>query len=349
MQLEKNFIRDFEEVYHKTESYCYDFEGKTILVCGGAGFLGSLFLKYFLFLNKYKLDQECKIISVDNYLGRSNTGQLEDKNLINLEHDLTTDLSLKLYKEKIDFIINCSGCASPYFYEKFPLETMEVSTIGTKNLLQIALQHNARILNFSSSEVLGTPPAEFIPTAEEYTPTVKTLDKRSCYDVTKMYIETLSYVFRDQFNLDCKIVRPFNVVGYFRQDDQRVIPNFMSKCIRGEKITVYSPGSQTRSFCWYGDFISGCIKVLTKGKDILYHVGSPENEISMLDLAYLVEKVCGKKDIVEVIERPLVYKHEPKRRCPSVDKIKKELDYTLDVNLEEALKRIYTWAEKNYK
>ena len=89
--------------------------------------------------------------------------------------------------------------------------------------------------------------------------------------------------------------------------------------------------------------------VLTKGKDILYHIGSPENEISMIDLAKLVEKVCGKKDIVELVDPPIVYKHEPKRRCPSVDKIKKELDYTLDVPLEEALKRIFDWVKKNYK
>ena len=348
MQLEKNFIRDFEEVYKKTEYNCYDFEGKTVLVCGGAGFLGSLFVKYFLYLNGEKFSYPCKIISVDNYLGRQNDKHLEDQNLINIDHDLITDLSLKLYKEKIDFIINCSGCASPYFYERFPIETMEVSTVGTKNLLELALQHNSRILNFSSSEVLGTPPAEFIPTDESYTPSVKTLDKRSCYDVTKMYIETLSYVFRDQFNLDCKIVRPFNVVGYFRQHDKRVIPNFMSKCIREEKINVYAPGTQTRTFCWYGDFMAGCIKVLTKGKDILYHIGNPENEISMIELAKLVEKVCGKKDIVELVERPIVYKHEPKRRCPSVDKIKNELDYSLDIDLEESLSRIYSWAQKNY-
>ena len=347
--MDKSFIRDFKEIHQKTESHCYDFEGKTVLICGGAGFLGSLFVQYFLYLNKYKLTDPCKIISIDNFLGRKNTGQATGENLVNLEHDLTTDLSLKLHNKKIDFIINCSGCASPYFYERFPLETMEVSTVGTKNLLQIALQHNARILNFSSSEVLGTPPAEFIPTKESYTPTVKTFDKRSCYDVTKMYIETLSYVFKDQFNLDCKVVRPFNVIGYFRQDDQRVIPNFMSKCIKGEKIKVYAPGNQTRSFCWYGDFISGCIKVLTKGKDILYHVGSPENEISMIELAHLVEKICGKKDIVQLIDAPIVYKHEPQRRCPSVDKIKKELNYTLDVGLETALERIYNWAKENYK
>ena len=123
----------------------------------------------------------------------------------------------------------------------------------------------------------------------------------------------------------------------------------MSKCIKGEKIKVYAPGTQTRSFCWYGDFMSGCIKVLTKGKDILYHIGSPENEISMIDLARLVEKICGKKDIVQLIDAPIVYKHEPQRRCPSVDKIKKELNYTLDVDLETALERIYKWAKDNYK
>ena len=127
--------------------------------------------------------------------------------------------------------------------------------------------------------------------------TAKTLDKRSCYDVTKMYIETISYIFKDQFNVDCKIVRPFNVIGYFRQDDKRVIPNFISNCLKGEKMRIYAPGDQTRTFCWYGDFLSGCIQVLTEGKDILYHIGNPSNEISMIDLAKMVEKTCGKKNM----------------------------------------------------
>ena len=349
MNFKKFHHRDFGEIYKKTESNCHDFEGKTILICGGAGFLGSLFVKYFLYLNKYKLEESCKIISIDNFLGRQWAEQPKDENLLNLEHDLIADPSLKLHSQKIDFIINCSGCASPYFYEKFPFETMDVSTIGTKNMMQLALQNNAKILNFSSSEVVGTPPPECIPTDEEYIPTVKTFDKRSCYDVTKMYMETLSYVFKDQFNLKCKVVRPFNIVGYCRQDDQRVIPNFMSKCIKNEKIKLYAPGTQTRTFCWYGDFMAGCIKVLTRSKDILYHIGNPENEISMLHLAKLIEKVCGKEDIVELVDAPRVYKHEQKRRCPSVDKIKKELDYTVDVGVEESIKRIYEWAKENYR
>ena len=349
MNFKKFHHRDFGEIYKKTESNCHDFEGKTILICGGAGFLGSLFVKYFLYLNK-KFKNKCKVISIDNFLGRTKRNYLEDDNLVNLDHDLTSSfLSLKLYKEKIDFIINCSGCASPYYYERYPIETMDVSTTGTKNLLQTALENNAKILNFSSSEVLGTPPKEFIPTDENYIPTAKTLDKRSCYDVTKMYIETISYVFNDQFNLDCKIVRPFNVIGYFRQDDQRVIPNFISKCLKNEKIKVYAPGTQTRTFCWYGDFLAGCIQVLTKGRDILYHIGNPENEISMIDLAKAVERASGKKNIVELVEPPIVYKHEPRRRCPSVDKIKKELDYSLDIDLDESLGRIYEWAKENYK
>ena len=341
--------RDFKEVYNKTQEETYDFEGKTILVCGGAGFLGSLYVKYFLYLNENVLTDKCRIISLDNFLGRDKTTQPEDPYLTNLDHDLIMPLDLKLHNKQIDFIINCSGCASPYFYERFPLETMDVSTIGTRNVLTLALKHNARVMNFSSSEVLGTPPAEFIPTKEDYTPTALTLDKRSCYDVTKMYIETLSYVFRDQFNLDCKIIRPFNVVGYFRQDDKRVMPNFISKCLREEPINVYAPGDQTRAFCWYGDFLAGSIKVLTKGKDILYHIGNPENEIPMLDLANRVASIAGKKDLVRIIQPPIVYENEPKRRCPSVDKIKNELGYECTVGLDQSIKRMWEWAKDNYK
>ena len=112
---------------------------------------------------------------------------------------------------------------------------------------------------------------------------------------------------------------------------------------------IYAPGTQSRTFCWYGDFLAGCIQVLTQGKDILYHIGNPNNEISMIDLAKLVEKVSGKKNMVELIEPPIVYKNEPKRRCPSVKKIQKELGYALDIDLEESLSRVYDWAKDNYK
>lgn len=345
----KHLERDFREIHALTEEETYDFDGKTILISGGAGFLGSLFVKYFLYLNKHKLKFPCNIISLDNFLGREKTKQPEDPYLVNMDHDLIAPLGLKFHNKKIDFIINCSGCASPYYYERFPLETMDVSTIGTKNLLEVALHHNARILNFSSSEVLGTPHGEFIPTPEDYTPNVLTLDKRSCYDVTKMYIETISFVFRDQFNLDCKVVRPFNVVGYFRQDDKRVMPNFISRVLKDEEITVYAPGSQTRAFCWYGDFLAGCIKVLTKGKDILYHVGNPENEISVIDLANKVAKIAGKEELVKVVKTPLVYENEPQRRCPSVDKIREELNYQTTIDLDESINRMLEWAKQNYK
>ena len=307
----KYLDRDLKEVFENCEEESADFDGKTIVICGGAGFLGSLFVKYFLYLNKNKFSFPATIISLDNFLGRDKTKQIEDPHLINMDHDLITPLGLKFHNRKIDFIINCSGCASPYFYERFPIETMDVSTVGTKNILEVALHHNARILNFSSSEVLGTPPNDYIPTTEDYVPTAMTLDKRSCYDVTKMYIETISYVFRDQFNLDCKVVRPFNVVGYFRQDDQRVMPNFISKFLRDERVQVYGSGQQTRAFCWYGDFLAGCIKVLAKGRDLLYHIGNPENEINMLDLAIKVEKACGKKGMIDQVNAPLVYENEP--------------------------------------
>lgn len=340
--------RDFSEVYRYSESHTADFEGKTILICGGAGFLGSLFIKYFLYLNREVLTDPCSLISIDNFLARDRLIETNDR-LTNIEHDLCVPLNLKLHNRKIDFIINCSGNASPYYYERYPLETMAVSTTGTQNMLELALAHNARILNFSSSEVLGTPNEGDIPTTEDYIPRVHTLDKRSCYDVTKMYIETLSYVFRDQFNLDCKVVRPFNVIGYFRQNDKRVIPNFVSSCIKNQKIAVYLPGDQTRTFCWYGDFLAGCIKVLTKGRDLLYHIGNSSNEISMLDLAFLVEEVCGKKGLVETITTPRVYKYEPKRRCPSTTKIEKELGFKCRVDLKTGISRIHEWALENYK
>jgi UDP-glucuronate decarboxylase len=307
---------------------------------------------FFIFSNNHHfISPVCKVISVDNYVKGTTTvnDETSDENLEIFNHDLTVPLGVKLGNRPIDFIINCSGNASPRNYESFPFETMEISTVGTKNLLELALYKNSKILNFSSSEVLGTPPDDQIPSDENVLPSIISLDKRSPYDVTKLYIETLSWVFRNKYNVDCKVIRPFNVIGRFSQNDYRVIPNFLNKISRNEKIEVFKPGSQTRTFCYYTDFIVGSLLVLLNGKEILYHIGNPDNEIGIYDLALQLQEIAGKKDLVSLIETPPLYKNEPKRRCPSVDKAKSELGYFPKINLTEMLQRIYQWSMINYK
>lgn len=348
--LEKEFQDDIAVVLG-TENL-QKFAGKRLLLTGGSGFLGTLFKQFFLYCNKAGLiNPPLKIVSVDNYL-KNNwvlNDETQDKNLTTITHDLILKIDDKLGNEDIHFILNCAGCASPFFYLKYPFETSKISTIGTDNLLGLAENKKSKILNFSSSEVLGTPKDEDVPTDEEVTPCVKTMDSRSPYDVTKMYIEMTSWTYKTQKNLDCKVVRPFNIIGRISKNDYRVIPNYLSKLIKNEQISVYKPGTQTRTFCYYTDFIVGTLLVLLNGKDLLYHIGNSDNEIGMYDLAVKLQAIAGKKDLVSLVDAPEVYKHEPLRRCPSIEKARKELGYSPKIQIDEMLGRLYTWASENYK
>lgn len=328
-----------------------EFTGKTILILGGSGFLGSLYKLFFIYCNKNIFKTPCKIISIDNYIKGTTTinDELIDENLESINHDLTVPLSLKLNNKKIDFILNCSGNASPQQYEKYPLETMDISSVGTRHMLELALAHKAKILNFSSSEVLGTPEDKDIPTNEEVIPRIHSTNKRAPYDIGKLFIEGLSWTFKIKYDVDCKVVRPFNVIGRFHKNDYRVIPNYFNKILNDEIINVYKPGTQTRTFCYYTDFLVGTILVLLRGKNLIYHIGNDENEISMYDLALKIQNLVGKTDLVKLVDTPEVYKYEPLRRCPSIEKAKKELGYKPNININEALKRIYEWASINYK
>lgn len=349
-ELASEFENDIAQVLGKEN--LAKFAGKTILITGGSGFLGTFYKHFFIYGNNNGLfSPACKIISVDNYVKGTTTINDEtiDDNLIILNHDLTIPLGVKLYNHDIHYIINCAGNAAPKNYETYPLETMEISTLGTKYLLELALYKKSKILNFSSSEVLGTPPDDMIPSDENVPPSIMSLDKRSPYDTTKLYIETLSWVFKNKYKLDCKVIRPFNVIGRFSQNDYRVIPNFLSKIAKDEKIDVFKPGTQTRTFCYYTDFIVGSLLVLLNGKDILYHIGNPNSEIGIYDLACKLQDIAQKNGLVSLTETPLLYKNEPKRRCPSIEKAKMELGYDPKINLEEMLTRIYRWSLTSYK
>jgi UDP-glucuronate decarboxylase len=342
---------DFEYIYQEIPAYFLF--GKTILLLGGSGFLGSSFKNFFLFLNQKRIANDftpITVISVDNYIKGTKTlnDETTDPNLITINHDLTTPLGFKLPSRKIDFIINCSGNASPANYEKYPLETMDISTIGTRHILELAYHLKCPVLNFSSSEVLGTPEAHEIPTAEEVIPKIHSLNKRAPYDVTKLYIETASWVFKNKYGVDAKVIRPFNVIGYFNKNDFRVIPNYLKRVFNNQPIEVFAPGTQTRTFCFYSDFIIGAIKVLLRGKDVIYHIGNSENEISMIDLARKVAALENKPELVQLVETPEVYKHEPIRRCPSIEKARKELGYNPKVDLDTMLSKIHRWAKEDY-
>jgi UDP-glucuronate decarboxylase len=325
------------------------FQNRTVLLCGGSGFLGMIFKSLFLYMNqRYLLNT--KVISVDNYITGTCPKDIEGENLVNLTHDLSQPLGLKIgANQNIDFILNCSGLASPQGYSKYPLETLDISYLGTRHLLELAYQKNSiAYLAFSSSEIYGTPPDHLIPTPETYWGSFDGFGKRAPYDTGKKVIETLCWTFNSKYGVNTKIVRPFNVYGYMAQNDFRVLPNFMNAVLKNEKIKVYGDGKQTRTFCWFTDFITGAIKVLLKGKNEPYNIGNQENEISMIDLGKMIEKITNKPNLVQMISTPSAYVNEPLRRCPDISKARTEIGYNPVVDVETGIRKFYEWAKKSY-
>ena len=326
------------------------FDGKCVLLAGSGGFIGQNLKLYFLYLNKYILKNPVKVICVDCYVGRDKPKEIEDPNLVHIDHDLTTHFGLKLIDYPIGLIINCSGRAAPSGpsgYEHYPIEVMDVGYLGTKYLNELALQNKAKIVHFSSSEVLSK--SNELPYTEETHPCIHTQNKRAPYDSIKILQESQNWAYRNKYGLDTKVIRLFNTVGFFDSRDKRVVSQFMQQAINNQKIKVFAPGTQERTLSYFTDVLTGIILVLLNGKDLLYHIASDDEPVSMIDLAYKIENVCGKSGLVEIIPTPEVYKHEPQKRQSSVEKARKELGYNPKVKIDEMLERIYNWAKENYK
>lgn len=325
-------------------------DGKTIVISGGAGFLGSYFILTFDYLNKFVLKNPCKVISIDNYItGKKRKAlNLIDKNNIKF---IRGDVTKKIFLSgKIDYIIHAAGLASPVYYQKFPVETIESAIFGVKNLLEIARKKNIKgFLYFSSSEIYGNPDSKNIPTKESYTGNVSSIGPRACYDESKRLGETLCIVYFNKYNIPTKIVRPFNVYGPgMFPDDYRVIPTFIYRALKGLSLTVHDKGQQTRTFCYISDAITGFMKILLSGKNgEVYNVGNENNEITIYDLAKLISKIFDNKVKLKRIRYPKNYpQNEPKRRCPNLSKIKKQLNYSAKVQLEEGIKRTEEWYKQ---
>lgn len=330
-------LKDMSEIRDALGEHVFRFESRTILIPGGNGFLGRSFTQFFQYLNQFVFRLPCKVIAVDNYIVGANPALQSEENVTRLTHDLTTPLTLKLDRSPIDFIINCAGVASPSAYLNCPLEVMDVSYIGTRNVLELAVSKGSRVINFSSSECYGNPPPEFIPTHESYLGQISSISKRAPYDVGKKTLEAISHIFRSKYGVDVSIVLPFNVYGYMSRNDYRVIPNFVWACIDGKSIQVYKPGTQTRTFCFYTDFVTGVLLVLLKGKEFAYNVGNQDGEVSMENLARAVKFLFSGR--IDFIDRPPAYHQEPERRCPDISRVK-ELGYQPRVSLTEGLQRI---------
>lgn len=340
---------DIDTILERLKEPAEVFQGKTILITGAYGFLGSVFRTIFNEMNKHQFDVPCKIIAIDNLI--TNSIKLEDTvtdNQVFINHDMRNQLSLDC---DLDFVIHCAGIASPFYYKKFPLETIEVATLGTKNVLEICRSHNAKALYFSSSEIYGDPDPNNIPTKESYKGNVACLGPRACYDESKRMGETLCHIYYQIYNTAVSIVRPFNVYGPgMRENDYRVLPSFASSIKAGLPVQVYSNGKQTRTYCYTTDALVGFLLTLIKGHSgEAYNIGNTGPELSVLDLVEKMEGILGKEINKNLIDYPDSYPgDEPNRRCPDLTKSKEHLNYSPQIDIDEGLKRYLDWSQEVY-
>ncbi len=325
--------------------------GKTILITGGSGFLGKYFLYTTWYLNKNFFSKPCRVISLDNYItGTEANPLLGDENFTFIKHDVRKSFDTQ---DRVDYVIHAAGIASPVYYMKYPLETLEVATLGTQNMLEFARKKKVdSFLFFSSSEIYGDPDPNFVPTPEAYPGNVSCVGPRSCYDESKRLGETLCMIYNRIYKVPTKTVRPFNVYGPgMMVNDSRVIPRFLTSALKKEPLPVHAGGNQTRTFCYISDALTAFFKVLLSDNNgDVFNVGNDGNEVNMMTLAQIISKLFNGKVEIKSIEYPSFYPQgDPKRRSPDLTKIRTILGYTPKVDLKTGLKRTLRWYKEEAK
>ena len=349
----KIVLEDLEVIASKLENQAHKLEDKTVLVTGGAGFLGNYLVLTLLHLNNTRLKRPVKVISLDNFI----TGL--KKPLINIkgyrdvtlvEHDVSQPFKTS---RKIDYILHAAGIASPVYYKKYPIQAIDVATQGTKNFLNIGREKKIKsFVFFSSSEIYGDPHPDYIPTPETYRGNVSSTGPRSCYDESKRLGEALAMAFWHKYRSPIKIIRPFNVFGPgMKYNDFRVIPAFLMSGLSGKTLRVHGTGKQTRTFCYITDAIEAIYKVLLSRKSgEVYNIGNDKNEISMIKLAREIDGLIKRKIRISKINYPSTYPaDEPMRRAPDLSKIKLKLKYNPQVDYKIGIKRLKDWYISEYK
>ncbi len=346
---------DIKRIIHVLGDEARALEGKTLLISGGSGFLGSYFVATVHALNKI-FKKPCRVISVDNYITGSRENlihDIKDDAITFIEGDISKPLNNKEeLAGSVDYIVHAAGLASPFYYKKYPLETIEAAISGSKNLLELAREKKpTSFLFFSSSEIYGDPDPKYVPTPETYKGYVACIGPRACYDESKRLSETLCSIYHERFGVPVKMVRPFNVYGPgMKIDDYRVLPAFANRGLRGESLRVHGTGNQTRTFSYISDAMIGFWKALLLGKPgEAYNIGMDEGEVTMEQLAEMVAEIIGNSVPVELIDYPDSYPpDEPRRRCPDITKARKELAFSPVVGLKHGVERTMQWYKDTY-
>ena len=308
-----------------------------ILITGGAGFVGS-------HLSDRLLGDGHEVIAVDNFFtgSKRNIAHLVDHPHFELiRHDVTFPLYIE-----VDAIYNLASPASPIHYQRDPVQTTKTNVVGAINMLGLAKRLGVPIFQASTSEVYGDP--EVHPQPESYWGKVNPIGPRACYDEAKRVAETLFFDYQRQHDLEIRVARIFNTYGpRMAADDGRVVSNFIVQALRGEPLTIYGDGSQTRSFCYVDDLVSGFIALMNNeaGESGPVNLGNP-GEFTMLELASLVLDMTGSKSKLEHLELP---QDDPKQRQPDISLAKSVLGWEPTVALKDGLARTIEYFEAQIK
>ena len=310
---------------------------RRILVTGGAGFIGS-------HLCSRLVKEGNDVICTDNLFTGSKSnieGLLDNHHFEFLRHDVTKELLVE-----VDQIYNLACPASPVHYQYNPVKTMKTSILGAINMLGLAKRVKARILQASTSEVYGNPAVH--PQPEEYWGNVNPVGIRSCYDEGKRSAETLFFDYHRQNGVEIKVIRIFNTYGpNMNVNDGRVVSNFIVQALKGEDITIYGDGTQTRSFCYVDDLVEGMVRMMNSREGFTgpVNLGNP-GEFTVLELARKVISLTGSQS--KIVHQPLP-QDDPTQRKPVIDLARKELDWNPSVSLDVGLKKTITYFEKIIK
>lgn len=304
---------------------------KRVLITGAAGFLGSHLCDRFI-------REGCYVIGIDNLI----TGNLQNiEHLFQLEnfefhhHDVSQFIHIS---GELDYILHFASPASPIDYVKIPIQTLKVGAIGTMNCLGLAKAKKARMLVASSSEVYGDPLVH--PQTEEYWGNVNPVGPRGVYDEAKRYMESITMAYHNFHGVATRIARIFNTYGpRMRLNDGRVMPAFVGQVLRGENITVFGDGSQTRSFCFVEDLVEGIYRLLHSDYAMPVNIGNPD-EISLLDFAKEIRQLSGEKS--EIVFKPLPV-DDPQQRQPDITKAKQLLGWEPKVSRKEGVLITYNY------
>lgn len=301
---------------------------KRVLVTGGAGFLGSHLCDRFI-------ESGYEVICMDNLIKKENieniTHLLGHERFKFIKYDVTEYLHVD---GRLDTILHFASLASPKDYLDYPIQTLKVGSLGTHKALGLAKEKGARFLLASTSEVYGDPKEH--PQSESYPGNVDPVVPRGVYDEAKRFAEAITMAYHRTHDVPTRIARIFNTYGpRMRLDDGRALPNFMVQALRGEDITVYGDGSQTRSFCYVDDLIDGIIRLLNSDEAEPVNLGNPE-EISILDFAKEIVRLTGSRS--RIVFHPLP-RNDPKVRQPDINKAKRILGWEPRVSREEGLRK----------